>query len=85
MFLCNKTNIYIHPEIIDIAEVFKGIVETVAVKMMERHGEVFVLIGRVVNTFIPRLPCPAARCPDLSFTLQKKEFFKKLEFVTFRS
>ena len=44
---------YIHPEIIDIAEVFKGIVETVAVKMMERHGEVFVLIGRVVNTFIP--------------------------------
>ena len=49
MFLCNKTYIYVHPEIVDIAEVFKGIVKTVAVEMMERHGEVFVLIGGVVN------------------------------------
>ena len=31
LFLCNKTYIYVHPEIVDIAEVFKGIVETVAV------------------------------------------------------
>ena len=30
---------------------------------MERHGEVFVLIGGVVNTFIPRLPFVPCQCP----------------------
>ena len=49
MFLSNKTYFYIHPKIVDIAEVFKGIVETVAEEMMERHGEVFVLIGGAVS------------------------------------
>ena len=55
LFFRNEMYLHVYPEVVDVAEVFKREVELVAVQVMERSGEIFILIGWEVNTFIPRL------------------------------
>ena len=55
MFFRNEMYLHVYPEVVDVAEVLERKIEIVAVQMMERHSEIFMLIGREVNAFVPRL------------------------------
>ena len=56
LLLCHQPHFQIDTEVIDVAEVFKGVIEEVAIQVVEGHEEILVLVSRIMDALIPCAP-----------------------------